>query len=139
MKGDQSLIYASNIESNWNPLNQRAISVVFLGTPHRGTEWANRLYLSQLGASIFWRPSNWVALIRKRNPELFTVAETFNSIWGQRSVLTIIETKRVHVLGKVSSKAKDHKMFYMLTATTDCQAGRRGDKLRWGGSCRSPI
>ena len=95
-------IFKRSSESQWAYLRELTKGVVFLGTPHRGSEWANRLYFLLLGPSIFWPGSKFVPLLRKGNSALLaTIAEQFNNGWGQRQILTVREGQGIGVLGKV--------------------------------------
>ena len=100
-------IFRTSTENDWSYMGDLVKGVVFLGTPHRGSDWANRLYLLQLGTSIFWPRSKFVPLIRKGNFGLLaTIAEQFNNNWGRRPILTIREGKGIGVLGKVILQPK---------------------------------
>lgn len=46
-------IFRSVAENEWSYLGILVKGAVFLGTPHRGFEWANRLYFLQIGTRIF--------------------------------------------------------------------------------------
>jgi hypothetical protein len=77
--------------------------VVFLGTPHRGSQWANRLAIAQLGVSLFQAQAELVRLLRARSEDLATISERFNSVWGSKRVLCCCEKKRTLGVGMVSS------------------------------------
>ncbi|KAF4455113.1 GPI inositol-deacylase [Fusarium albosuccineum] len=88
--------------ASWTYLSDGLASVVFLGTPHRGSEWANRLYLLQLGPRIFWQGSQLVPLLRKGQSGLLaTTAERFNNLWGDGPVLTFRETRGITPIGLI--------------------------------------
>jgi hypothetical protein len=77
--------------------------IVFLSTPHRGSQWATRLAFGNLGTSLFQAKSDLVHLLQAHSQELATVGERFNSVWGAKPVLSCCETKRTHGLGMVSA------------------------------------
>ena len=96
----QSVIYASLAPkaSTWAALKDLADSMVFLDTSHRGSEWANRLHLALLGPTVFWQSSSFVTLLQKGNLDLLaTIAEKFNNMWGQKSILTFRETVKTRL------------------------------------------
>ena len=88
--------------SQWSHLHNRIKSAIFLGTPHRGSEWANRLYFLFLGASVLRPGSSFVPLLRKGNSALLAaITERFNNAWGTRAVLSFCEEKSTGPLGLV--------------------------------------
>ena len=94
--------FSSGDHSRWSYLRDQITSIVFLGTPHRGSEWANRLYLLCLGTSVFRPGSRFVPLLRKGNSALLaTITERFNNYWGDRPILTFCEGKGTGPLGLV--------------------------------------
>ena len=77
------------------------IGVVFLGTPHRGSQWANRLAITQLGITLFLAQTELVRQLRSKSGDLATISERFNNIWGKKHVLCCCEKKRTLGVGMV--------------------------------------
>ena len=123
-------IFRGSSESQWAYLRELVKGVVFLGTPHRGSEWANRLYFLLLGPSIFWPGSKFVPLLRKGNSSLLaTIAEQFNNGWGRRQILTVREGQGIGVLGKVrySQKCKDSLTYLQIVKPQDARTNCDGE------------
>ena len=75
--------------------------VIFLGTPHRGSQWANGLAIAQLGVSLFQSQAELVRLLRAKSEDLATISERFNSIWGAKPILSCYEKRRMLGVGMV--------------------------------------
>jgi len=114
--------------------------VVFLGTPHRGSQWANRLAIAQLGVSLFQSQAELVRLLRAKSEDLATISERFNSIWGTKPVLSCCERRRMLGVGMVRSLfgSKHHNLILVIDCTTrtcnDQLYSRNNSRCRCGSS-----
>jgi hypothetical protein len=95
----------SSDDSRWMYFRDQVASVIFLGTTHRGSEWANRLHFLLPFAGP---ESGFVPMLRKGNSRLLaTIAEQFNNYWGPKPILTIREGKGIRILGRVRRPSED--------------------------------
>jgi len=85
----------------WSYIFQNTVALVFMGTPHRGSRWANRMFW--FATSILRTfPSEFLHLLRAKSSMLSTLADRFNNIWGEREILSFRETARLPGIGIVS-------------------------------------
>lgn len=98
VKAAVTQIFTGLQESSWAFLKDQISTIIFVATPHRGSEWANRLYTLYLGAG-----SRFVQLLRRNDSALLSlIAERFNNIWGDRPVINFREQKGILPLGLAS-------------------------------------
>jgi hypothetical protein len=90
--------------ANYSYLFAVASGIIFLGTPHRGSSWANRAYLAELWSPNLFRSSSaFIDLLRTRKTSaLMSIADRFNNVWGSRPILSLRETKGRNWVGIVS-------------------------------------
>lgn len=91
--------------------------IIFLGVPHRGSQWATRLALAQLGMSLFLAQAELVRLLRAKSEDLATISERFNNIWGSKPVLCCCETKRTLGVGMIVRR--EHAITNCLQETVE--------------------
>ena len=95
------MLLAHESGKEWSYIFQNTVALVFMGTPHRGSRWANRLFL--FATSILrTSPSEFLHILRFKSSMLSTLADRFNNIWGKRPILSFRETSRVSGVGMVS-------------------------------------
>ena len=99
--GTKAMIIASSPGQSWSYLFSTAPAVIFMGTPHRGSYWAQRLFMATALSQAFLPRSEFLHVLRDRSPMLATLAEQFNSVWGRKQVLCFRETARVGGIGMV--------------------------------------
>jgi len=80
----------------WSYIFQNTVALVFMGTPQRGSRWANRMFF------LATSPSELLHLLRVDSSMLSTLADRFNNIWGKRPILSFRETDRLLGIGMVS-------------------------------------
>ncbi|KAI1213084.1 uncharacterized protein F4807DRAFT_311081 [Annulohypoxylon truncatum] len=94
----QAMLLANSPGKEYSYLFDAVVAVAFCGTPHRGSVWANRLF----GLFVWEKAPHLVNLLRRGTPySLMVIADKFNNIWRDKPVVTFVETKGVHLLGKV--------------------------------------
>lgn len=105
-------------DSKWFVLKERVRSLVFVATPHRGSEWANRLHTLFIGPG-----TAFLQLLKKKESALLaTVAEQFNNRWGQRPILCFREGRGIGILGKVRCQTKNR---VLITQTSKYRLSSR--------------
>ncbi len=87
----QSMILASEPESEWNDIFLNTAGIVFSGTPHRGSSSANAA-AAYFRLIPFVKTPPLIHLLRKDSPLLAQIAEQFSNIWGSRRIFSFCET-----------------------------------------------
>ncbi|CUS13809.1 unnamed protein product [Tuber aestivum] len=97
----KAMVIASSPGQSWSYLFSTSPAVIFMGTPHRGSYWAQRLFMATALSQAFLPRSEFLHVLRDRSSMLATLAEQFNSVWGKKQVLCFRETARVGGIGMI--------------------------------------